>query len=197
MEPITRTLAAQFMSHGDGHSLKRRGTPIFDIFIRSPVRQTRSYARLKSKKVAMVRRRWVDWSPSEMNCDGRKHWSVVLRSLRKPACQGLRAECSLSHHDRRFAMRPSLSLKSALFGGSFLCLLGPSPFWVTGPHTRAPAQEPAAVNDIQQNRWPPSTPGSSLPLSQQSSQHCQENVAIPVERPTGVVVHSQDDLVHE
>ena len=60
MEQLTRTLAVRFMNQEDRHSVKRHGAPIFDIFIRCPVRQTRSYARLKSKKVAMVRRRWVD-----------------------------------------------------------------------------------------------------------------------------------------
>ena len=40
MEPFTRTLAVRFMNQEDGHSVKRRGTPIFDIFIRSPIRQT-------------------------------------------------------------------------------------------------------------------------------------------------------------
>ena len=60
MEPFTLTLAALLTNQEDNHSVKRRETTIFDIFIRSPVRKTRSYARLKSKKVAIVRRRWID-----------------------------------------------------------------------------------------------------------------------------------------
>ena len=60
MEPFTRTLVVRLMNQEDSHSVKRRGMPIFDIFIRSPVRQTRSYALLKSKKEAMVRQRCVD-----------------------------------------------------------------------------------------------------------------------------------------
>ena len=60
MEPFIRTPALRFMNHEECHSVKRQGTPIFDIFIRSSVRLTRLYARLKSVKVAMVRRRWVD-----------------------------------------------------------------------------------------------------------------------------------------
>ena len=60
LDPFTRTLAALFMNHEDSHSVKRRRTHIFEIFITSPVLKTRSYARLKSKKVAMVRRRWAD-----------------------------------------------------------------------------------------------------------------------------------------
>ena len=48
MEPRTRTLAVRFMSQEDNHSVIRQGTPIFDIFTRSPERQTRSYERLKS-----------------------------------------------------------------------------------------------------------------------------------------------------
>ena len=78
MEPFTHTLAVRLMDQDDSHSVKRRGTPIFDIFIRSPARQTRSHDRLKLKKVAMVHHRWIDWNPSEMNCDSRRHWSVVL-----------------------------------------------------------------------------------------------------------------------
>ena len=78
--------------------------PILDIFIRSFVRQTRSYARLKSKNVAMVRRCWADINPSEMNCDSRRYWSVALRPFRKPACLELRAECTSSHNDRRFSV---------------------------------------------------------------------------------------------
>ena len=60
MEHFTRTLALRSMNQAYSHSVKRWGTPIFDIFIRSPVRHTRSYARLKSKKVAMVHWRWAD-----------------------------------------------------------------------------------------------------------------------------------------
>ena len=60
MDPFTRTLAVRFMNQDDSHYVKRRGTPAFDIFMRSPVRQTRSHARLKSKKVATLRLRWVD-----------------------------------------------------------------------------------------------------------------------------------------
>ena len=60
MEPFARTLAMRFMNQENRNSVKRRGTPIFDIFVTSHVRQTRAYARLKSKKVAMVSRHWVD-----------------------------------------------------------------------------------------------------------------------------------------
>ena len=34
--------------------------------------------------------RWVDYNPSAMNCDNRKHWSVEQRPLRKFSCQGMR-----------------------------------------------------------------------------------------------------------
>ena len=54
MEQFTCTLAVRFMNREDSHSVKRQGMPIFDIFIRSPVLQMRSYTRLMSKKVAMV-----------------------------------------------------------------------------------------------------------------------------------------------
>ena len=105
MEPWGRpSLNVRFMNQEVCHSVKKRGTPIFSIFTRSPVRLTRLYSQLKSKKVSMVHRRWVDWSPSGMNCDSRRHWSVVLRPLRKPACQGLRDECSSSYHDRWLVM---------------------------------------------------------------------------------------------
>ena len=60
MESYTRILAVRFMKQEDSLSVERRGTPIFDIFIRNPERQTLSYARLKSKIVAMLRRLWVD-----------------------------------------------------------------------------------------------------------------------------------------
>ena len=40
MEPFTRTLAVRFMNQEDSHTVKRRGAPIFNIFIRRPVCQT-------------------------------------------------------------------------------------------------------------------------------------------------------------
>ena len=40
MEPFTRTLAVRLMNQEDSHSVKRRGTPNFNIFIWSPVRRT-------------------------------------------------------------------------------------------------------------------------------------------------------------
>ena len=52
MEAFANNLAVRSMNQEDGHSAMRWGTTIFDIFIRSPVRLTRSYDRLKSKKVA-------------------------------------------------------------------------------------------------------------------------------------------------
>ena len=39
-ESFIHTLAVRFMSQEDNHSVYRRKTSIFDIFIRSPVRQT-------------------------------------------------------------------------------------------------------------------------------------------------------------
>ena len=60
LKPLSRTPAVRFINQEDSHSVKRWGTPIFDIFVRIPVRQARSYVQLKSKNVAMVRRRWVD-----------------------------------------------------------------------------------------------------------------------------------------
>ena len=60
MQQLTHTQAVRFMNQVDSHSVNRWGTTILDIFIRSPVRQTRSNARLKSKKVAMVHRGWDD-----------------------------------------------------------------------------------------------------------------------------------------
>ena len=60
MEPFTRTLAVRFMNLEDIHPVKRRGTTIFDIFMMSTERQTRSYAQLMSKNVVIVRRRWAD-----------------------------------------------------------------------------------------------------------------------------------------
>ena len=60
MEPFTHTLTVRFMNQEDTHSVKRWGTPIFHTFIRSAEFQKRLYARLKSRKVAMEHRRWVD-----------------------------------------------------------------------------------------------------------------------------------------
>ena len=67
IESLTRTLAVRYLKQEDSHSVKRRGSPIFVIFIRNPVRHARSYTHLMLKKVAMMRRRWVDGNPSEMN----------------------------------------------------------------------------------------------------------------------------------
>ena len=63
MEPFTHTPAVRFAKQEDSQTVMRRSSPIFYIFIRSPVLQTRSYARIKSKKVAMVHRRRDDWNP--------------------------------------------------------------------------------------------------------------------------------------
>ena len=41
MEPFIRTLTVRFMNQEDSHSVKRLGTLIYEIFKRSPVRQTR------------------------------------------------------------------------------------------------------------------------------------------------------------
>ena len=60
MEPFTPTLAVRFMNKVDSHSVNLRGTPNSYIFIRSPVGQELSYARLRLKKVAMVRQRLAD-----------------------------------------------------------------------------------------------------------------------------------------
>ena len=43
MELFTRTLVLQFINQKDSHSVKRLGTPIFDIFNTHRVRQTRPY----------------------------------------------------------------------------------------------------------------------------------------------------------
>ena len=59
MEPFTRIMAVQSMNQEDSQC-EATGNAHFDIFTRSPVRQTRSYPRLKSKNVAIVRGRWVD-----------------------------------------------------------------------------------------------------------------------------------------
>ena len=157
MEPLAHTLPVRYMYQEDSHFVKRHWTHIFDIFSRSPVLQTPSYAQLKSKKVATVSRRWVDWNPSEMDCDSHRSWSVVLRLLWKPTCRGMRVECSSSRHDGRLSMSllgTFQFVQSVLSGGNFSCLLDPSPFWGSGharraPVLRAPAREPAAVMDRQ------------------------------------------------
>ena len=60
METFIRNLSVRFVNDVDSHSVMRRGTPIVGIFTKSSVRHIRSDARLKSKKVAVMRRCWVD-----------------------------------------------------------------------------------------------------------------------------------------
>ena len=51
MEPFIFSLDVRSENQQDNHSMKRRGTPVFDSITRCPLRQRRSYAGLKSKNV--------------------------------------------------------------------------------------------------------------------------------------------------
>ena len=112
------------------------GTTHLWYFNHESRRHSRSYARLNSIIVALVRRRLDDLNPSAMNCDNRRHWSVEhvpYINLLAWKWENHVPQATIIGGVRWIFPRTYLSPKSAQSGGNFPLLQGPSHFPVNGP----------------------------------------------------------------